>query len=135
MKKLIFCFDIDNILCISPNNNYKKSKPIKTNIRLVNLLMKNGHYVKLFTSRYMGRNKENKFLLIISIAYLSFSTKITFFDPREIHSIPNEPTPEYRSSIFDFAKFKFIRFEWVKILNIFSLTESFNGLMVVDFKK
>jgi len=62
MKKLIFCFDIDNILCISPNNNYKKSKPIKTNIRLVNLLMKNGHYVKLFTSRYMGRNKENKFL-------------------------------------------------------------------------
>ena len=62
MKKLIFCFDIDNILCISPNNNYKKSKPIKRNIRLVNLLMKNGYYIKIFTSRYMGRNNENKSL-------------------------------------------------------------------------
>ena len=40
MKKLIFCFDIYNILCISPNNNYKKSKPIKTNIKLVNYLIK-----------------------------------------------------------------------------------------------
>ena len=59
MKKLIFCFDIDNILCISPNNNYKKSKPIKKNIRLVNYLINNGHFVKLFTSRYMGRNKDN----------------------------------------------------------------------------
>ena len=59
MKKLIFCFDIDNVLCISPNNNYKQSKPIKTNIKLVNLLMKKGHYIKLFTSRYMGRNNEN----------------------------------------------------------------------------
>ena len=60
MKKLIFCFDIDNTLCISPNNNYKKSKPIKTNIKLVNLLMENGHYIKLFTSRHMGRNNENQ---------------------------------------------------------------------------
>ena len=62
MKKLVFCFDIDNVLCISPNNNYKKSKPIKKNIRLVNLLMKKGHCIKLFTSRHMGRNNENKFL-------------------------------------------------------------------------
>ena len=62
MKKLIFCFDIDNTLCVSHGNNYKKSVPIKKNIWLVNLLMKNGHYIKLFTSRYMGRNNENKFL-------------------------------------------------------------------------
>ena len=62
MKKLIFCFDIDNVLCVSSNNNYKKSKPIKKNIKLVNLLMKDGHYIKLFTSRHMGRNNENKLL-------------------------------------------------------------------------
>ena len=62
MKKKIFCFDLDNTLCSSPNNNYKKSKPIKKNIQLVNLLIKNGHYIKIFTSRYMGRSKENKFL-------------------------------------------------------------------------
>ena len=41
---------------------FAESKPIKKNIKLVNLLMKNGHYIKLFTSRYMGRNNENKFL-------------------------------------------------------------------------
>ena len=29
MKKLIFCFDIDNTLCVSQGRNYKKSKPIK----------------------------------------------------------------------------------------------------------
>ena len=62
MKKLIFCFDIDNTLCVGQGGNYKKSIPIKKNIRLVNHLIKNGHYVKLFTSRYMGRNKENKSL-------------------------------------------------------------------------
>ena len=62
MKKIIFCFDIDNILCTSSNNNYKKSRPIKKNIKLINYLMKKGHYIKLFTSRYMGRNNENKFL-------------------------------------------------------------------------
>ncbi len=62
MKKLILCFDLDNTLCRSLNNNYKKSKPIKKNIKMLNLLKKNGHYIKIFTSRYMGRNNENKFL-------------------------------------------------------------------------
>ena len=62
MKKSVFCFDIDNILCVSRDNNYKQSKPIKKNIKLVNFLMQKGHYVKLFTSRYMGRNKEIKSL-------------------------------------------------------------------------
>ena len=59
MKKLILCFDIDNVICKTLNNDYKSSKPIKKNIKIINLLKKRGHYIKLFTSRYMGRNNEN----------------------------------------------------------------------------
>ena len=60
MKKIIFCFDLDNVLCKSFGNNYNKSLPIKKNIEVLNILKKKGHYIKIFTSRYMGRNNENK---------------------------------------------------------------------------
>ena len=64
MNKLIFCFDLDNVLCKTKGNNYIKSIPIKKNIEILNLLKKKGHYIKIFTSRYMGRNKENKKLAL-----------------------------------------------------------------------
>ena len=60
MKKLIFCFDLDNVLCKSFGNDYNKSIPIEKNIEVLKILKKKGHYIKIFTSRYMGRNKENK---------------------------------------------------------------------------
>lgn len=60
MKKLIICFDIDNVICKTVNSHYKKSIPIKKNIKTINLLKKKGHYIKLFTARFMGRNKERK---------------------------------------------------------------------------
>ena len=56
-KKYIFCFDIDNVIC--KNKNYKTSKPNKKAISKINELYENGHFIKLFTGRYMGRNKEN----------------------------------------------------------------------------
>jgi hypothetical protein len=59
MKKLIYCFDLDNVLCKTPASNYKKSKPIKRNINILSTLKKRGHYIKIFTARYMGRNNEN----------------------------------------------------------------------------
>ena len=62
MKKLIYCFDLDNVLCKSFGSNYKKSKPILKNIKILKILKKKGHYIKIFTSRYMGRNNENKML-------------------------------------------------------------------------
>ena len=40
MKKIIFCFDLDNVLCKTPNNNYNKSIPIKKNIAILDLLKK-----------------------------------------------------------------------------------------------
>ena len=45
-------------------NNYNKSIPIKKNIAIFDFINKKGHYIKIFTSRYMGRNKENKKLAI-----------------------------------------------------------------------
>jgi|TARA_B110000027_G_C16082887_1_gene284479 hypothetical protein len=61
MKKKIFCFDLDNVLCRTIKNNYEESIPLKKNINVVNQLYIEGHYIKIFTARYMGRNKENTF--------------------------------------------------------------------------
>ena len=59
MKKKIFCFDLDNTICITKGQQYSKSKPIKEAIILINKLYLEGHGIKIFTSRYMGRNKDN----------------------------------------------------------------------------
>jgi len=56
---MILCFDLDNVLCRTIKNNYKKSRPIKKNINLVNELYDKGYFIKIFTARYMGRNNEN----------------------------------------------------------------------------
>ena len=62
MKKT-FCFDLDNVICKTKKDKvYKNSKPIKKNIRKINSLKKKGYFIKLFTSRYMGRSKENSIL-------------------------------------------------------------------------
>jgi len=57
IKKI--CFDIDNTICRTPDNNYNKSIPIKKNIFVVNYLYEKGFIIKVFTSRYMGRSNEN----------------------------------------------------------------------------
>ena len=59
MKKKLFCFDIDNTICITKGKKYSKSKPIKEVINLINKLYSEGHVIKIFTSRYMGRNNDN----------------------------------------------------------------------------
>ena len=58
MKKIL-CFDIDNIICKTYNSNYKKSKPIIKNIKCINDLYDQGHTIKIFTARYMGRTNDN----------------------------------------------------------------------------
>tara|TARA_B100001250_G_C19489698_1_gene652503 strand:+ start:379 stop:744 length:366 start_codon:yes stop_codon:yes gene_type:complete len=57
--KKILCFDIDNTICATEGNKYHEAKPIKIAIKKINELYKKGYYIKLFTSRFMGRNKEN----------------------------------------------------------------------------
>lgn len=55
------CFDIDGVVCkVQKNNDYKKSIPIKKNIKFINNLSKKKFKIILFTSRFMGRTNENK---------------------------------------------------------------------------
>ena len=37
-NKKIICFDLDNVIVKTKENNYKNSKPIKKNIKLINTL-------------------------------------------------------------------------------------------------
>lgn len=56
---MIFCFDIDNTICKTKGKNYRNAKPNKDVINLINKLFDNGHTIKMFTARFMGRNKDN----------------------------------------------------------------------------
>jgi CMP-N,N'-diacetyllegionaminic acid synthase len=58
MKKKIFCFDIDGVICITKNKKYSSAKPINKSINLINQLYEK-NYIIIFTARYMGRNKDN----------------------------------------------------------------------------
>lgn len=58
-NRKIFIFDMDDTICKTYKKEYHKSRPIKSVISKINRLKKNGHIVKIFTARYMGRNKEN----------------------------------------------------------------------------
>jgi hypothetical protein len=57
--KKIFCFDLDNVICKTHKNYYLKSKPIYKTINIINKLYDNGHVIKIFTARFMGRSDEN----------------------------------------------------------------------------
>ena len=58
MRKKIFCFDIDGVICETTKNLYSKSRPNKRTIKLINELYRENKII-IFTSRYMGRNNEN----------------------------------------------------------------------------
>ena len=53
------CFDLDGVICKTKKNFYKKSKPIKKNIKFINDLHDNGYKILIFTARFMGRNNDN----------------------------------------------------------------------------
>lgn len=59
MKKKIFCFDIDGVICATKGKNYSKAEPKKEVIKKINELYYKGHHIKILTARYMGRNNDN----------------------------------------------------------------------------
>ena len=50
---LIYCFDLDNTLCLTKNKKYSEAIPIKKRIDKVNELYDLGNYIKIYTSRGM----------------------------------------------------------------------------------
>jgi capsule biosynthesis phosphatase len=57
MKKIYI--DIDGVICRTKKNFYKKSKPNKQVIKLINDWHELGKTIIIFTARYMGRNNDN----------------------------------------------------------------------------
>lgn len=68
MKKKILCFDLDNTISNTRDNNYSKSRPKKEVIKLINSLYDEGYFIKILTARYMGRTKDD-FLKANKIGY------------------------------------------------------------------
>ena len=63
--KTTFCFDIDGTICKTSKGDYKKSKPIKKIIELINKLYDKGHHIIFYTSRFnqkynFDKNKINR---------------------------------------------------------------------------
>ena len=54
-----YVFDIDGTICTNSQGVYTNAKPILDRIAIVNKLYDEGNYIKLFTSRYMGRFNED----------------------------------------------------------------------------
>lgn len=48
---MIYCFDIDNTICETPNKDYNQSKPFIDVIEVINTLYKNKNIIKIFTAR------------------------------------------------------------------------------------
>ena len=58
-KKLVYCFDIDGVICSTNDNDYKNSEPIHKSIKKINELYFAGNTILIFTARFMGRSKDN----------------------------------------------------------------------------
>jgi histidinol phosphatase-like enzyme len=58
MKKKILCFDLDGVICKTKGNDYKNSKPIIKNIKIINFLKKKGFVIKVFTARFVEDQKK-----------------------------------------------------------------------------
>ena len=55
---LTYCVDIDGTICKN-NNKYENSVPYTDRILQINNLYDQGHIIKYFTARGMGRHKDS----------------------------------------------------------------------------
>ena len=62
------CVDIDGTLCSKTKGNYENAEPYKEAINKINRLYNEGHYIILFTSRYMSQVSVDK-EIVYTIGY------------------------------------------------------------------
>ena len=55
----VICIDIDSTICNTHKNYYTSSTPKKNVIKFINKLYSEGHTIKLYTARGMGRFSDN----------------------------------------------------------------------------
>jgi len=51
---MIYCFDIDGVVCKTADTDYKNAKPVKSVIKKINKLHDLGHVILIYTARGMG---------------------------------------------------------------------------------
>jgi len=56
---MVFCFDLDNVICKTEESDYSTSAPYIDVIKKINALYEDGNRILIFTARYMGRNNED----------------------------------------------------------------------------
>ena len=83
MKKLRFCFDIDNTLVTNPEvpGDYASVKPIDKNIEFLRYLKSQGHTIVLHTARRMQTHGGNVGKILAEVGKLTFQTLESFEIP------------------------------------------------------
>tara|TARA_B110000858_G_C17633756_1_gene394774 strand:- start:12 stop:350 length:339 start_codon:yes stop_codon:yes gene_type:complete len=76
---MIFCFDLDNVICKSESTNYSTSKPYTNVIDKINSLYEEGNEILIFTARYMGRNNGDV-NLAVKQGYKSTQEQLKFWN-------------------------------------------------------
>ena len=64
---MVYVFDIDGTICTQVNRDYAQALPIKSRIKAINKLYKEGHYIVFHTARGMGRSNNSS-----TFAYAKF---------------------------------------------------------------
>jgi hypothetical protein len=93
-KKKLICFDLDNTLCNTKGNKYKNSTPIKKKINFVNKLYDEGHYIIIFTARFMGKFAGNH-LKVKKYGYNFTKKQLIKWDLNHHELIMCKPTFDY----------------------------------------
>ena len=60
----IYCFDLDNTLCVTKSKGYINAQPIFERIKIVNDLYDKGHCIKIYTARGTTEFKGNLALVL-----------------------------------------------------------------------
>ena len=83
VKNKIYCFDLDNTLCVTDGNIYEDAKPLYSRINLVNKLFEQGHTIIIDSARGCTSGRDwldftNNQLISWGLKYHNLRTGIKF---------------------------------------------------------